>query len=57
MLAVASPIDADATDAIALLTERPQVGEKATAYVCQRFVCRLPVTEPSALSSALDNLP
>ena len=54
VLAVASPIDADAVEMVPLLAERPQLGEKATAYVCQRFVCRLPVTEASALTSALD---
>src|SRR5207247_2964047 len=54
VLAVASPIDADAVEIVPLLAERPQLGEKATAYVCQRFVCRLPVTEASARPPALD---
>jgi uncharacterized protein len=54
VLAVASPKDVDAGETVALLSDRPPIGADATAYVCQRFVCRLPVTEPSALASALD---
>jgi len=54
VLAVASPIDADAVEIVPLLAERPQLSEKATAYLFQRFVCRLPVTQASALTSALD---
>jgi uncharacterized protein len=57
VLAVASPGDGRATETLALLAERPQLDERATAYVCQRFVCRLPVTEASALSDALGNAP
>ena len=43
---------------IALLAERRMVDGKPTAYVCQNFTCRLPVTEPDELSSELypDNL-
>ena len=38
------------TAPVALLTDRPLVDGKATAYVCQHFVCRLPVTDPAALA-------
>jgi uncharacterized protein len=54
VLAIASPKDGDAARPVALLADRPPIDDHATAYVCQRFVCRLPVTEPSALAGALD---
>ncbi len=38
-----------------LLADRPAVGGKATAYVCRRFVCQTPVTEPQALASQLES--
>jgi uncharacterized protein YyaL (SSP411 family) len=57
VLAVASPKNVDAAHTVALLSDRPRIGEDATAHVCQRFVCRLPVTAPSALADALDARP
>lgn len=38
---------------IPLLANRPQHDGKATAYVCRRFICQQPVTEPAALSSQI----
>ena len=37
-----------------LLADRGAVDGKATAYVCRRYVCQLPVTEPEALARQLD---
>ena len=50
VLAVASPGDAASAAAVALLRDRPQTRRRPTAYVCERFVCKLPVTEPSELA-------
>jgi uncharacterized protein YyaL (SSP411 family) len=51
---VARPDDLAAADAIPLLRDRPSIDGAATAYVCERFSCRLPVTEPAALAAQLD---
>ncbi|MBN1313049.1 MAG: thioredoxin domain-containing protein, partial [Anaerolineae bacterium] len=40
-------------DLIPLLAGREMLDGKATAYVCQNFVCRLPVTEPELLRERL----
>ena len=39
---------------IPLLTGRPLIGNKPTAYVCRGFECRLPVTTAAALRQQLD---
>jgi uncharacterized protein YyaL (SSP411 family) len=39
---------------IPLLADRPRLDQKATAYVCRRFVCQRPVTEPAALAAQLN---
>jgi uncharacterized protein YyaL (SSP411 family) len=38
---------------IPLLANRPQVNDAGTAYVCRRFVCDAPVTDPRELESKL----
>ncbi|HRQ12321.1 MAG TPA: thioredoxin domain-containing protein [Promineifilum sp.] len=38
---------------VPLLAGRPQLNGRATAYVCRRFVCLNPVTQPEALAEQL----
>ena len=53
VLAVAGPQDEAARQAVALLRDRPQLDGAPTAYVCEHFACRLPVTEPADLVEQL----
>jgi uncharacterized protein YyaL (SSP411 family) len=53
VVAAASPGDEAAAREIALLRDRPSVNGMATAYVCERFVCRRPVTDPADLAAEL----
>ena len=46
--------DDAAAGIIPLLADRPRIDGRPTAYVCRRFVCRLPVNEPGALAEQLD---
>ena len=45
--------DAAEDTVVPLLAERPQQDGKGTAYVCRRFVCDAPVTDPEELASRL----
>lgn len=38
-----------------LLSDRPVIDGKPTAYVCQGFSCKMPVTDPEALKGQLKN--
>lgn len=54
-VAQASPGDSRAAELIPLLRDRPLLDDKATAYVCENFVCKQPVTTPRELASQLLN--
>ncbi len=45
--------EASARAGIPLLESRAAVGGKATAYVCQRYVCQAPTTDPEELARQL----
>jgi hypothetical protein len=54
VMAVAPSGDERAALAIPLLRDRDAKGGRPTAFVCERFACRLPVSEPDALRALLD---
>jgi uncharacterized protein YyaL (SSP411 family) len=47
------PPGGDAPVDIALLVDKPPRGDQATAYVCRRYVCEAPTSDPAAISSQL----
>jgi uncharacterized protein YyaL (SSP411 family) len=53
VLARLDPKDQHLAGEIPLLRDRPQLSGQATAYVCEQFVCKQPVTSASALRSQL----
>ncbi|MGZ5297479.1 MAG: thioredoxin domain-containing protein [Actinomycetota bacterium] len=54
VLAVAAPGDERASLAVPLLRDRDARDGRATAYVCRRFTCKLPVTDVEALRDQLE---
>jgi hypothetical protein len=53
VLAVAAPDDELAARTVPLLRDRVARDRRATAYVCERFTCKLPVTDVAALREQL----
>ena len=53
VVAIAAADDAEAAGAVPLLRDRPQVDGLPTAFVCERFTCRLPVTRSDDLADQL----
>jgi hypothetical protein len=45
--------DARAAEAVPLLRERPMLKGRSTAYVCENYTCRSPVTSPAELAGQL----
>ncbi|HEV7905551.1 MAG TPA: thioredoxin domain-containing protein [Pyrinomonadaceae bacterium] len=46
--------DAEGSRVVPLLNERPALGGRATAYVCENYSCLQPVTTPGELAAQLD---
>ncbi|HEY6568498.1 MAG TPA: thioredoxin domain-containing protein [Actinomycetota bacterium] len=53
VMAVSEPGQDEGEDAVALLRDRVAIEGVPTAYVCERFVCNLPVTTPEDLAAQL----
>jgi len=53
VLAGSPPTGAGDASAIPLLEGRAPVDGRATGYVCERFACKTPVTEPGELERLL----
>ena len=53
IVALADPNEEVAASSIPILANRPQQDGRATAYVCQRFACKTPVTDPAALEAQM----
>jgi uncharacterized protein YyaL (SSP411 family) len=53
VLAVAAPGDERTARTVPLLRDRAAREGRATAYVCERFVCKLPVTDVESLRAQL----
>jgi uncharacterized protein YyaL (SSP411 family) len=49
----ASFVDETEARTLPLLQDRPMVDGRATAYVCEHYTCKQPVTEPAELASQL----
>ena len=52
VMAVAAPGDERASLTVPLLRDRDATNGAPTAYVCQRFACKLPVTDVADASSS-----
>jgi uncharacterized protein YyaL (SSP411 family) len=53
LLLVGAP-EGEGGDLTPLLRDRPTVDGKSTGYVCERFVCQAPTTDPAALRHQLE---
>jgi uncharacterized protein len=53
VLAIAAPDDRRSQETVALLRDRVPADDTSTAYVCERFVCKLPASTPDELAAQL----
>jgi uncharacterized protein YyaL (SSP411 family) len=53
VVALGPPDGGEAAATVPLLADRPLVDGRATAYVCEHFACRQPVTDAEALAGQL----
>jgi uncharacterized protein YyaL (SSP411 family) len=54
VVAQAAEGDEEARALVPLLRDRPALGGRPTAYVCENYTCRQPVTTPAELAAQLD---
>jgi uncharacterized protein YyaL (SSP411 family) len=54
VVAIGDPADVEAVERVPLLRDRGTVDGRAAAYVCEDFVCSLPVTTVDALTAQLE---
>ena len=54
VVALADERDERARAVVPLLRDRPALGGRPTAYVCENYTCRQPVTTPQELAAQLD---
>jgi uncharacterized protein YyaL (SSP411 family) len=57
VVAAADPADAEARAEVPLLRGRDTVEGRPAAYVCEGFVCSLPVTDVNGLVAQLEPMP
>ncbi|HEU4477217.1 MAG TPA: thioredoxin domain-containing protein [Pyrinomonadaceae bacterium] len=57
VIAAAGPDDSTAVEVVPMLRGRSVPGEQPTAYVCERYVCKKPATNPSELAAQLEEKP
>jgi uncharacterized protein YyaL (SSP411 family) len=55
VVAVSAPGDSVAAQLTPLLRDRPQLNGQATAYVCENFSCKRPVSTPAEFAAQLQN--
>ena len=55
VVALTSVVDEQAAETVPLLSNRTMIKDQATAYVCEHYTCKTPVTSPDELASQLDN--
>ncbi|HKP73777.1 MAG TPA: thioredoxin domain-containing protein [Pyrinomonadaceae bacterium] len=55
VVAQAAENDTEASRVVPLLRERPTLGGRATAYVCENYACLQPVTTAGELAAQLDS--
>ncbi|HEY2963939.1 MAG TPA: thioredoxin domain-containing protein [Pyrinomonadaceae bacterium] len=48
--------ETEAVNAVPLLQNRPLIGDRATAYVCENYTCQQPVTDRESLAAQLQSL-
>jgi uncharacterized protein YyaL (SSP411 family) len=53
VLAVGTDVGRNPADIVPLLHDRSATGSRVTAFVCERFVCAAPTTDPATLAASL----